>query len=498
MPANRDTQRYLDTLAQLLGIVAGFPLPINQLFSIQGYEAAAGEVKASLDRGWDQGFPGLFSALDTLIASFHAPPDGQDYVRAAAASLWMDQQISYEQSPGPRRISFYDIVPLSGDEPVFPGIFNRNGETAGVQLHPKFEVCQVYNRLSEQAEPLANRDVFNGLNGQLHHVSCARYDPRHVIHHVVLPYDYGPGDEEADFRIAFCPMSDDPHLLELEEQPLVYRGIEMRGRRVKSVNHKEVLLSRFREDLTLACEARADVVFFPEMLGMEALEVQSAGSNVTILDHALEIMNKALETGRNLKLPSLILLPTWWRDGINSATAVYQDGRVLGAQEKYIPYVNMKDHWVEALRETEERHTLVIHIPGVHRIAVVICAEFQPLRDHMADVLCGSLGATLILVPSYSKGEQDFINSLSTLEDYGASVVWGNCCGAARVPRVTGGCSIAGIDEIQRFGAQCMCGQSCEGIRACLYLIRLPLALSREKPQGPSWENPVEHRLLRR
>lgn len=139
----------------------------------------------------------------------------------------------------------------------------------------------------------------------------------------------------------------------------------------------------------------------------------------------------------------------------------------------------------------------MIHIPGVHRIAVVICAEFQPLRDHMAGVLCGSLGATLILVPSYSKGEQDFINSLSTLSDYGVSVVWGNCCGAARTPQVTGGCSIAGIDGIQRFGTQCRCGRSCEGTRACLYLTRLPLALSREKPQGPSWENPVEHRLLR-
>lgn len=496
MSANCDNQRYINCLAELLSIVNEFPLRINQLSSIQGHEAVTVEIKKILDCAWGKGFDLFFSVLDKLISSLKSNPRGECYIRAAAAALWMDNRISYEEQAGEHSVSLYSMVPLSGDQPVFVGKLNTNDKVTGIQLHPKFEVCKVYNRQSKEFEPFANRDIYYGLNGQMSHVSYVSYDEHQIIHNVVLPYEYEEKKESGIFRIAFCPMSDDPDLLNLDEQPRKCKGIEINGRRVTSINNKEQLLTRFKNDLMLACKEQADIVFFPEMLGMEALEEESFGFNITILDYALKVMYVAKKSEQNLKPPMLIFLPTWWRDGINSTTVVYQDGQILGTQEKYIPYVNMKEHWVEALREVEDKHILVIHIPGVHRIVTVICAEFQPMREHMAKILCGGLGATLILVPSYSKGEQDFINSLSTLKDYGATVVWGNCCGAVKNPRVTGGCSIAGLDEIQRFGTHCKCEQSCHGKCACLYLATLPLELSREKPYGPVWVDSVKHCLL--
>ena len=192
----------------------------------------------------------------------------------------------------------------------------------------------------------------------------------------------------------------------------------------------------------------------------------------------------------------MICLPTWWRDGINSATLVYQDGTILGAQRKYIPYVNEKERWLEALRKEAEQEYLIVHIPGLHRIAVTICAEFPQLRDHMAKTLCGELCATLILVPSYSRGEQEFLNSLPTLKDYGVTVVWGNCCGAVKKPRVIGGCSIAGFDTMHRFGPNCQCEGSCGDRRACLYLVEIPCHPARVKPFPPEQQKPVSHHLL--
>lgn len=496
MSANDNQKRYMNCLAELLNIVNKFPLCINQLSSVQGYKAVAAGIKETLDHLWSQGFDSFFLGLDELIASLKSSPNGEHYVGAAAAALWMDQRISYQEQAGEQSISLYSMVPLSGDQPVFVDKLNTNDKVTGIQLHPRFEVCKVYNQHTKEFESFANRDIYYGLNGQMNHVSYVSYDEHQIIHNVVVPYEYEREREDGGFRIAFCPMSDEPSLLNLEEQPRKYKGIEMSGRRVTSIRSKEQLLARFENDLMLACRERADIVFSPEMLGMEALEKESAGFNTMVLDCALKVMEESKGSEENLRLPMLIFLPTWWRDGINSTTVVYQDGQILGVQEKYIPYVNTKEHWVEALREVEDKHILVIHIPGIHRIVTVICAEFQPMRDHMAKVLCGGLGATLILVPSYSKGEQDFINSLSTFKDYGVTVIWGNCCGAAKTPRVTGGCSIAGIDEIQRFGTYCACGQSCQGKYACLYLVAIPLELSREKPHGSVWTDPVKHCLL--
>lgn len=483
-----DAQRYLNCLAMLLGMLHKCELPFEQLPSIENYDAVAAETKSQLDCVWERGEELFHAMLDTAVFAQKDSQRGALYVRAAIAALWMDQHISYQEQPGKHKLSLYRLVPLRQDKPVFVDGLNTNAEVSGVQLHPRFEVCKVYNQQSGVAEAFGNRDVYTGLNGKLNNVGYVCCKPGIVIRDVVIPKN-----REGDtFRIAFCPMSDAEDLLQLKEQAVEFGDIRMAGRGVASLTREEQLLTRFKEDLTLACRVRADVVFFPEMLGMKTLEGDDPETNLTVLDHALGLMEQA----EAVEFPMMICLPTWWRDGINSATLVYQDGTILGAQRKYIPYVNEKGRWREALRREPEQEYLIVHVPGLHRIAVTICAEFPQLREHMAKTLCGELCVTLILVPSYSRGEQEFLNSLPTLKDYGVTVVWGNCCGAVKEPRVIGGCSIAGFDTVHRFGPNCQCEGRCGDRRACLYLVDIPRYMAREKPFPPERRNPVSHHLL--
>ena len=487
-----DPQQYVDYLAEFLGIVHKFPLPINQLSSVRDYEDIMSKTMESLGHAWNCG---VSSFLAMLESSLKSERDSPSYVRAAAVAIWMDEHISYLEHPGSQYVSLHRMVPLSGNRPVFIDRLNSNEVESGIQLHPKFEVCRVFNQTANKTEPFASRDVFDGLNGQLNNVTYVSYDANRTIHNVVIPYVFKEGECSETFRIAFCPMSDNPSLLITEDQLVSFEGIPMNVRSLLRIRNEEQLVDRFNRDIRLACKNHADIVFFPEMLGMKQLEQESAGYNTLLSDILLDVMSEAQRIGADIKPPMITFLPSWWRDGVNSTTAVYQSGAILGSQKKYIPYVS-KGNWRERLQEEKNKHYLVIHIPELYRIVVVICAEFLPLRDHMASVLCGGLGATLVLVPSYSKGEQEFINSLPTLKDYGATVIWGNCCGAVRPPRVIGASSIAGFDSINRFGENCKCNESCDGNDACLFLVTLPLDLKRKKPFEPTLECGVIHYLL--
>jgi hypothetical protein len=178
----------------------------------------------------------------------------------------------------------------------------------------------------------------------------------------------------------------------------------------------------------------------------------------------------------------LTVLPSRWVEQHNRATIVGWDGEILACQDKHIPFVDQKNNKMEALMELNEWVTVLIHIPSVHRVAIVICAEFLSGLKSMQEVICGSLGATLVIVPSYSRGEQDFINTLPALKGYGTTVIWGNCCGAVLgEQKAIGGCGIAGTTKTEIFSSACQCGYSCEGISACIFKVEIPLDFKLQK-----------------
>jgi predicted amidohydrolase len=195
-------------------------------------------------------------------------------------------------------------------------------------------------------------------------------------------------------------------------------------------------------------------------------------------------------------LPALTILPSRWSEQHNRATIVGWDGEVLACQDKHIPFVDQKNNKIEALMDLNERVTVLIHIPSVHRIAIVICAEFLSDSKSMREVICGNLGATLIIVPSYSRGEQDFINTLSALKGYGTTVIWGNCCGAVRgEQKAIGGCGIAGTTKTEIFSSVCKCGYSCENISACIFMVEIPLDFELQKTNKFDKAECVTHKI---
>jgi hypothetical protein len=133
-------------------------------------------------------------------------------------------------------------------------------------------------------------------------------------------------------------------------------------------------------------------------------------------------------------------------------------------------------HKEAALRDYNQREYLIIHIPNVHRIAILICAEF--LSDNetkWSDILCRSLGVSFLIVPSYSTGEQDFLNQIGNYVNVDTTVIWGNCCGAIKSNHKSiGAFSKPGENSNEIFNRNA-CSGSCDGVNACIFLAKFPV-----------------------
>lgn len=493
MVSLEETQRYLNSMARAFRVLASFPLSSNQLCTIQGYNSIMEQTRDKLTKASENSCEQFLLSLDSILKHVEGSKTFGRYVQAKEICLWMDARLCYSRADWPQKLSLARWFPIQFDTPVFSGALNTNAETTGIELHPRFPVRQAMDLRQEgeteryELRRLANRDIFSGINGELQNLCCVEYVPNRKIHHAVFPARYGKNKADAPIRIAFCPMSDDQELLNLQNKKLLRQGIPLNSVSVKSLNNPGRLKARLKRDWKLACAHQADIIFFPELLGTKSMEYQEFGYHKLIQSLSIDAAKKGFQ------IPLLTVLPSYWKDGVNRAAAVFKDGRILGYQEKHIPFVDEKAGVIEALEPCSCEEYLILHIPGIHRIAIMICAEFLAAQSHrLQEVICGQLGVSMIIVPSYSKGEQDFVNSLPALSCYGTTVLWGDCCGAARSPRIIGGCGIAGTHKTLLFGDCCSCGDFCGEKKACAFLVTLP-QLYRQKPSGVKAESIIEH-----
>lgn len=490
MPSKQEIQQYLNLMARALHIVDQFPAPFHQMAACQGCDQAVKATMSALNSAWDKGLPTFFARLQQTIQTVEQKRETADYIRAAEICRWMDQRIRYLATGDPNSFSIYKILPYSDNQPVCTDTLNTNCDETGIQIHPRYAVTKFYDQATGKFRSFGNRDAFEGLNGQLQNICYTHRHNQLSIRHVVIPYDYTEGKEDGSLKIAFCPVSckSTKELLKVKNLQFRRSGIMFNGIQVDGVKQDRNLRARFVRDWKSARDHEADIVFGPEMLGMPDLEECNGKYNRLLRQLYMEGLSQ------KKKSPALTILPSLWRDGFNTATLVYQDGTVLGVQPKYTPFVNVGEGRMEALVEQDKRSLLVVHIPGVHRIVVMICADFLAIQSpQIRRLICEELGATMIIVPAYSHGEQDFINLLPSLKSYGITVIWGDCCGAAAPPRIVGACSIAGTDSIVRFGPACKCGGVCKNSQSCVFLTNLPMHLTRIKPNAPQLSNPVIH-----
>lgn len=483
----------MNLMSRTISIVEASNISVNQLLVAKNYEKTETEINKSLDGLWSTGTFSFAQAFEKQLARLEAEKLNEKIaVQALCISLWMDRKLTYESTADTNHLSLYPLLPLRQDHPVHCDGLNANASHTGNTLHPKYDVAKIYDPTQDKFRPLSTRDAFKGLNGLLHHIcytSSGSLNSATVhVHNIVVPCEYEAGREDGHFRVAFCPMSNDQKLLNITNRDIKKLGVGTReGIWINSVNSSILLYGRFLNSWHLACENQADIFFAPEMLGIDRLYKEENGYNSLIRELARTTKKTA---------PLLTVLPSQWKEGVNQTAVVYQTGKTLGYQRKLTPYYDLTAHKQEALLTQKEWQLLLIHIPNLYRIAIMLCADFLEMQHpEMRDLICGELGATLIIVPSYSRGEGDFTNVLPSLKSYGTTVVWGNCCGAVKgYPRIIGACGLAGVDTPHRFGTECRCDNRC--VQGCLFTVDLPLHLVQEKPSGPKYDRVVRHHLL--
>lgn len=498
MASIQSTQKYMNIMAAALQIVTKIPQTFNEIFASQDYEEISTFVTTTLDAYWNDDNYSLLHNIDDFLQTIHEEKDSnRQQIMAISFCLWLDFRITYTRDEnniaGKRAyFSLASLVSISKDDYAVVDSLNTNYNKTGIWINPKFPIATPHIIRNEELfkKNISNRDIFEGINGLLKHCSYVLYDNKNIIKNIIISDTFLTEKDDCSFSIGFSPMSDRKDLLQLEDQPIERNGIKFNGELVKPLNHAEELLERLKNDWNLAADMNVDIFFAPELLGTSLSEKNDGEYNSFLW----ECSNLRLVSGKNV--PLLTILPSYWSNNYNRSTIVSLDGQIIGHQEKHIPFIDKKAHKMEALAEIQEWSTILIHIPNVHRIAIVICAEFLSDQDRIQKFLCGSLGATLLIVPSYSRGEQDFINTLPVLKCYGTTIIWGNCCGAvASNEKAIGGCGIAGTTQTITFGSKCCCNFSCQNIKACVFKVKIPLDFELSKTTESFSKDNVTHNI---
>lgn len=485
----------MNILATLFRYISTFPYPPQFLHALDGFEATAERVHKEMDNLLDQckdteSFLNVFQKKSLNIIS---EQNQRNVLKAYHTCIWLDQILTYDDiSEG--KLSLYYLIPLGISSYVSIGALNDNYEATGIWINPKLPVFQTVMTLDngmERERPASNRDAFYGINGELVNICYSVWNRDYIVHNIIIPYEYnitaGNRNRTGNLRIGFVPVSDKHDLIIPDYKTVSEGSCTMKKMYVNSPRHEDIINSRLQYSLELACTHAADIVFAPEMLGTEQTEQCTGHYNLFIR----KIYGHAVRNGN--RPPLVTIMPSYWHDEVNNAAIIYRDGSILGRQKKHTPYIDFKSCSAEGIRMEKVKEIYLLHIYGIHRIVISICAEFISGFDK--DLICGQLGATMVIVPSYSHGERDFVSTLGTLFPYGTSVVWGDCCGAvAHSPRITGGYSLIGSNEICQMGSACKCGFSCSSGRGCLFLMDLPLKINYSKDTLSSHQ-PIQHIL---
>ena len=489
-------RRYMNTMAGFLLIMESSPIPIT------AYEAVVEEQRIPADemekleetmkRSLAEGVGELERRLDEIVHSDRP----ERYVHAFQLTVWMDEHISYAKETPPGMLSLGDLIPDEGEDPVITGALNENYSETKIWINPKIDIVNgffyAYGKAKKRS--LFNRDVFRRMNGVLNHVSYFRWDGKNTVRNIILPIRGDTVRNLNEFKVAFSPILgfDDP--LELGEYPMEHEGIRARGIALDGYRREEdEIRHRFEASWKRACEEGASLYFGAEMMGVPSMYEEEDGH----LPYLKELCREAERAG--FTPPTLTILPGRWQKQKGSeALLVYRDGRILGWQKRHTRFIDKADHMVEYMEFPDIREFCIVHFPGFYRIGTLICAEFLPQEASISvDLLCKELGCNLLIVPSYSAGEHDYVNSIPAVKPYGTSVIWGNCCGAVQhTPKIIGAVSIAGTDYVGRFGSVCRCRYTCRRETGCLYLARLPLVTQVDKPDSMALRDVIDHMVF--
>ncbi len=488
MRSAEEAVQYLNLLARSASVADAMSLEAKTLPCAEDYDKVHAIVEKLLIPAWRSNPNNILPVLEDIVSQIETMDGLMKRQYAEVVCKWMAANICFDTCMDNAAFSLSALFDSMRYEQISEiTSMNTNYDETGISIIPQFPARGTYwaPESGKESRRLYNRDIFDGLNGELENLKLMRWNPEITVRHILLSPPVLP---DHVFRCAFSPLSSKDDIISIEHSIITRAGTNFNGITPKVEKHEEELRHAFQAQWYRAAEAGAHLFFAPEMVCTETLAEEENGYNKMVRS-----LSKAAQRD-GLSVPLLTVMPSYWRNGINSVTVLFQDGRILGRQRKRFPFQDKKNHQIEALIEQPEHEILLIHLPDAHRIAILLCSDMlTDLRRYAQEIICGQLGTTLIISPSYSEGEQDFINALSSFKPYGTSVLWGNCCGgaAAKSPRAIGGISIAGLDSVERFGNICQCGGVCKSDASCLFVADLPLQLKRDL----SWKSNLRQLL---
>lgn len=520
MTSSELAKKYTNILARAISVMSGYKGTYARFYTLSGFNSTKDKYDSLLDEVWKNrnSREDFIIKLEEMLYEIEVSSQdstvqadkSSNYIIAYAICRWMDQRITYRvERDEPNKISLYSIIEI--DDTCFfeVGALNDNYADTHVWLNPKFPTRSAYyidedggnsgaDSANKRDRHLNNRDALNGINGELQNVSYFSYDGTYEITNIVISDKFIREKKEKTLIIAFAPMNilGDPKVdknkpyLKTSNTTVIRDGYPKDAFTAELVDLDGIAHNRMMRDWELARRERADVVFMPEMLGDASVD----GSDQEKMDWLHAKCIKYI--GQHEHVPTLTIWPSYWHDNQNGAAITYRDGSVIGTQYKHYPFViradqskkDQQDSREEAIKHYDINKYYAIHIPGVHRISVLICSEF--LSEHMtnwSDILCGSIGVSLLIVPSYSPGEIDFLNDIMRYVDYDTTVVWGNCCSASRnCVKSVGAVSKPGSYTMETFGEnRKKCNGVCRADQACIFKINIPLEVPIKKDTIP-------------
>ncbi len=444
----------------------------TDLFSLENFEEEETEYETLLDDEWNGDLAKFNFFLEKIVNNLKQSKEQSRFIKAYTIAKWLDDMFTYlKPSKAVGKISLWELCGVNDTTYTEVGALNSNFCETKVWINPKFPIRTAYDVVdSQRPKRLANRDSFFELNGILKNYSYFRWDGTRTIKNIIIS-DEAILDKGNDcIAVAFAPVID-RKAFDTKKVILNRRGYSISAEEITLKDEVIAILDeRIIDDWRLACSEGADVVFMPEILGTSRVDGSNPKNVEWIPEQCKEQMKK------DVNVPSITLWPSVWTNRENGITITHSDGSVMGIQYKYIPYSNTREHTQEALRDYRERENIIIHIPNVHRISVLICSEFlADSESGWSEVLCRCLGVSLLLVPSYTPGEQDFLNKIMEYLNTDTTIMWGNCCGAAKnVNKCCGAYSKSGRNTMEIFtGGDC--GGKCDGVKACIFMVRIPL-----------------------
>ena len=170
------------------------------------------------------------------------------------------------------------------------------------------------------------------------------------------------------------------------------------------------------QKIVTASQNEADIIVFPEMLG-----------NPNLSNFVSQRL-KSLSEAECARIPSLIILPSFWEKKGNTVTILDKFGNIICRQSKQNPFrADLNgDGYLEGILSSFVVN--IFHYEGIGRIAILICKDFLTTKYMEQLMRCFKL--TLIIVPSFSTGSYDFRQSFDLCAHDDCNVVWINTCAA--------------------------------------------------------------------